>query len=128
MRRDSRPAAGRSAKWMPATWNGILSTSRSEPLSLPGLAWPLELRSHPRAKSMRLRLDEVRELLVLTIPRRVSRRAALQWAQGQSPWVEAQLRRVQPGEPFVPGLVIPFEGRDVRLAWDEALPRSPAIV
>ena len=112
---------------MPASWNGILSTSHSEHLSLPGLAWPIELRSHPRAKSIRLRLDEARELLVLTVPRRVSRRAALQWAEGQSHWVESQLRRLQPGEPFRPGAVIPFEGREIRLCWDENLPRSPTI-
>ena len=110
------------------TWSGILSTSRSEPLTLPGLPWPVELRLHPRARSMRLRLDEARELLLLTVPRRTSRRAALQWAQQQSAWVEGQLGRLQPGEPFAQGAVIPFEGRELRLAWDEALPRSPAIV
>ena len=113
---------------MPATWNGILSTSRSEPLTLAGLPWPVELRLHPRASSMRLRLDEARELLLLTVPRRASRRAALQWAQQQSAWVEAQLARLQPGEPFAPGAIIPFEGRDLRLSWDEAVPRSPAII
>ena len=112
---------------MPAIWNGILSTSRSEPLSLPGLAWPIELRSHPRARAIRLRLDEVRERLVLTVPRRMSRRAALEWAQGQSQWVEAQLVRIQPGEPFRPDAIIPFEGRDIRLHWDERLPRSPVL-
>ena len=58
---------------MPATWNGTLSTGRSEPLALSGLAWPIELRPHPRARAMRLRLDEARERLVLTFPRRMSR-------------------------------------------------------
>lgn len=76
---------------------------------------------------MRLRLDEARELLVLTIPKRMSRRTALQWAERQSTWVAAQLDRLQPGEPFLPGAAIPFEGRDIRLHWDQALPRSPAI-
>ena len=104
-----------------------MSTSRSEPLSLPGLPWPIELRCHPRAKSLKLRVDEARELLVLTLPRRLSRQAALQWAQRQSPWVEAQLRRIEPGEPFQPGSVIPFEGRGVRLVWDKTLPRTPAV-
>jgi predicted metal-dependent hydrolase len=91
------------------------------------LAWPLELRHHPQAKALRLRLDEARELLVLTVPRRMSRRAALDWANRQSRWIEAQLGQIRPSEPFRPGAVIPFEGRDVRLRWDENLPRSPAI-
>ena len=76
---------------------------------------------------MRLRLDEARELLLLTIPRRMSRRSALQWAERQSAWVVEQLRRVQPAEPFHPGAAIPFEGREIRLHWDEALPRTPRI-
>lgn len=112
---------------MRATWNSILSTGRSEPLLLPALPWPVELRQHPRARSMRLRLDEARELLILTVPRRMSRKSALQWAERQAGWVEQQLRQVQPGEPFRPGSIIPFEGREVRLFWDEAIARTPAL-
>jgi len=112
---------------MPATWNGILSTGRSEPLSVGGLVWPIELRPHPRARAMRLRLDEARERLVLTIPRRMSRCAALDWAQKQGEWVDRQLARLQPGEPFAPGASIPFEGRIVRLEWSETLPRNPRL-
>ena len=76
---------------------------------------------------MRLRLDEARELLVLTIPRRMSRRQAFEWVERQSDWVASQLERLEPGEPFLPGAIIPLEGRDVRLRWDERLPRSPTL-
>src|SRR5262245_24368512 len=111
---------------MPATWNGILSTSRfrteSEALSLAGLAWPVELRPHPRARSVRLRIDEARGRLVLTFPRRMSRRSALEWAGKQGDWVDAQLSRVEPAEPFHPGSSIPIEGASVRLCWDPSLP------
>ena len=113
---------------MPATWNGILSTGRSEPLSISGLAWPLELRPHPRARAMRLRLDEARERLVLTFPRRMGRRTVLDWALGQGEWVDRQLAHVQPGEPFVSGSTIPLEGRAIKLQWLESLPRNPALV
>jgi len=104
-----------------------LSIGRSEPLSLAGLAWPVELRPHPRARAMRLRLDEARERLTLTYPRRMSRRTALEWAQRQGEWVEAQLAQLLPGEPFSPGAAIPFEGRIIRLLWDERLPRTPHL-
>ena len=112
---------------MRATWNGILSTARSELLSLPGLAWPIEVRIHPRARCLKLRLNEERGLLTLTCPRRVSRRAALDWARGQSAWVDRQVARIEPGEPFVPGSTILFMGEDIRLEWREASPRTPRM-
>jgi len=77
---------------------------------------------------MRLRLDEARERLVLTFPRRLSRRTVLDWALGQGEWVDRQLAQLQPGEPFVSGATIPLEGRAVELQWMESLPRNPALV
>ena len=112
---------------MPATWNGTLSTDRFESLTFPGLPWPIELRPHPRARAMRMRLDEARERLLLTFPRRMSRKTALDWALGQREWVEAQLGRLQPGEPFAPGAEVPFEGRNILLHWAPSLPRSPKL-
>ena len=100
----------------------------SEPLALAGLAWPVELRSHPRARRLRLALDEPRGLLRLTVPRRVSRRAALDWAAQQSGWVEAQLARIEPGEPLASGATIPFDGEKVLLQWDGTAPRTPQLV
>lgn len=112
---------------MRVTWNSILSTGRSEPLLLPSLAWPVELVVHPRARSMRLRLDERHTRLVLTVPRGTSRRTALGWAERQAPWVERQLQQIGPGEPFCPGGSIPLAGSELILEWDAALPRTPAI-
>ena len=113
---------------MPASWNGILSTVRCELLTLPGLAWPVELRIHPTARALRLRLDEARGLLTLTCPRRVSRRSALDWAQRQADWVETQLATVAPATPFAPGALIILEGRSVTVAWRETWPRTPSLV
>ena len=110
------------------SWNGTLLTVRSEPLALPGFAWPVELRVHPTARALRLRVDEARGLLTLTCPRRVSRRAALDWAQRQAQWVEQQLAKLAPATPFVPGEVIMVEGRSVTVAWREAWPRTPTLV
>ena len=112
---------------MQESWSGTLSTSRCEPLSLPGLPWPVELRIHPKARSTRLRVDEARGLLILTCPRRLSRRAALDWAGKQADWVEKQLALIQPAEPFHPDAVIPFRGGSIRLQWDPDLPRSPRL-
>lgn len=77
---------------------------------------------------MRLRLDEARQKLLLTLPRRASRRAALEWAVRQAPWVEAQLARLDPAGPFRPGATIPLEGQSVELHWNPRLPRTPRLI
>lgn len=105
-----------------------MSTATSEPLTLAGLPWPVELRSHPRARRLRLVLDEPRGLLRLTVPRRTSRRAALAWVAQQSEWVELQLARIEPSEPLTPGATIPFDGSDITLRWDEQAARTPRLV
>ena len=112
---------------MRAIWNGTLSTARSEPLSLPGLAWPLELRIHPGARSLKLRLDEARGVLTLTCPKRIGRRAALDWALRQSDWVDLQIARIEPGEPFLAGATIPLMGRPTLLQWNGTWPRTPQL-
>ena len=58
----------------------------------------------------------------------MSRKAALDWAAEQREWVEAQLGAMLPAEPFVPGAIIPLEGRDGPARVDcEALPRTPKL-
>jgi predicted metal-dependent hydrolase len=89
------------------------------------LPLPVEIRGVRGAKQLRLRLDERRGVLRLTGPLRMNRKAALDWAAAQREWVAAQVGAMLPAEPFVPGAVIPLEGRDVRLEWDATAPRTP---
>lgn len=112
---------------MPANSNFTLSTATCERLTLDGLPWPVELRRHPRARRLRLALDPPRELLRLTVPRRIGRGAALDWARQQSAWVEAQLANVAPAEPLDPGAAIPFDGGTLLLRWDPSAPRTPRL-
>jgi predicted metal-dependent hydrolase len=74
-----------------------------------------------------LRFDDSSGTLKLTCPARMSRRAALAWALDQREWVEAQLSRVLPAEPFVCDAIIPIEGRDTRIVWAEGAPRTPVL-
>ena len=113
---------------MPANWSGTLSTGRSEAVHHdPRLPLPVAVRIHPRARRLKLRLDEKRDFLLLTCPPRSSRRAALDWAAEQKAWVESQLANRQAGSPLDPGCAIPFQGMDLVLCWDEHGPRSPRI-
>ena len=110
---------------MQATWNGTLSTGRSEAIHHdPRLPLPVALRIHPRARRLKLRLDEQRDMLLLTCPPRGSRRAALDWAATQRPWVDEQLARAAPAISLSPGNYIPFLGEEVALHWDPYGARS----
>jgi predicted metal-dependent hydrolase len=115
---------------MPANSSGTLSTDRSEAgaksglaVEHPGLPWPIAIRLHPQARRLRLRLDPDNRRLLLTCPPRSSRRAAIAWAVGQRPWVDSELAKLPPGNPFEPGEIIPLEGQETRLDWSPSLSR-----
>lgn len=89
------------------------------------LPLPVVIRGVRGARRLRLRLDERRGVLKLTGPLRMNRKAALDWAAEQKDWVDAQVGRTLPPEPFVPGALVPLEGSDVCLEWTEIANRTP---
>lgn len=91
------------------------------------LPLPVEIRGIRGSKRLRLRVDEKGGRLKLTGPLRMNRKAALDWAAEQSSWVQAQLSARLPDEPFLPGVRIPLEGREVELVWDECSARVPRL-
>lgn len=103
------------------------SNARSEAFLEAALPVPIEIRPLRSATRLRLRFDEARRTLKLTCPARTSRRSALAWALDQRDWIEAQLARVEPAEPFEDGATIPLEGEPVRIEWDTSAPRSAVL-
>lgn len=77
----------------------------------------LKLNVSARARVMRLRVDRRTGDIVLTIPRRASRRQALEWASGHREWIEKQLLEVQSAQRIVPGAVVPLRGEPHRVEW-----------
>lgn len=103
------------------------SSALSEPALEAGLPVPVDIRPMKSARRFRLRFDDVSGRLKLTCPARTTRRAALAWAADQRQWIDAQIARVEPPEPFVPDALIPIEGRAVRLSWSADAPRTPRL-
>jgi len=103
------------------------SSARSEAALEAELPVPIDIRPMRNARRLRLRFDETSATLKLTCPWRTSRRAALKWALDQRDWIDAQLVRTEPGQPFVPDAIITVEGRDVHIAWCADLPRVPRL-
>src|SRR3954447_12011137 len=103
------------------------SSGRSEALLEAGLPVPMEIRPIRGAKRLRLRFDDTSGTLKLTCPMRTSRRAALAWALDQRQWIEAQLARALPAEPFEAGAVNPVEGVERLIVWSERESRTPTL-
>ena len=103
------------------------STGRSEAALEAALPVPIEIRPLKTARRLRLRFDEGTGTLKLTCPWRTSRRSALAWALDQRDWIDAQVARAEPGEPFAPGATIPLEGGEVRILYDPSAPRSAQL-
>lgn len=92
----------------------------SEP-SLAGL--PIEVRVNPRARRLRLKVDSRTRTVLLTIPPRMSRRRALDWAAGHREWAEQALAAIPTGVPIAPGSPVPVEGLPHVLDWAVSRPR-----
>ncbi len=113
---------------MPASSNIMWSSARSEAALEAALPVPIEIRPLRSARRLRLRFDDSSGTLKLTCPWRTSRRSALAWALDQLEWIETQLARALPNEPFASGAVVPIEGRDARIVWSKQAPRTPVLV
>ena len=111
----------------PGNSNIMWSSVPSEAALEAELPVPIDIRPIRSARRLRLRFDVASGRLKLTCPWRSSRRKALAWALDQREWIEAQLQRAEPGEPFTPGAIIPIEGREVRITWTHEAPRTPRL-
>jgi predicted metal-dependent hydrolase len=103
------------------------STVRSEAALEAALPASIEIRRLRNAQRLRLRFDEASGTFRLTCPHRTSRRQALSWALDQRDWIETQLARLEPAEPFEDGASIPLEGEEVVVSWSPEAPRTPVL-
>ena len=85
---------------------------------------PLTLRPMRAARGLRLSVDPVRERVLLTMPHRGSRRAALAWVEARRPWIEELLAQAPAGKPFASGTILPLDDERLTIAWRESGPRS----
>ena len=77
----------------------------------------LTLRESARARRIRLGVDPRSGAVVLTIPRRASRRRALAWAAEQGDWIAGRLAAMPRAVPLVAGAAIPFRGVERIIVW-----------
>ena len=88
---------------------------------------PVRLKLSPRARKLRLSVDPRTRIVLLTVPRRVSRRRALAWAGEHRQWIEQALADIPPPRVFAPGESVPVFGEPYVIDWDAARPRKISL-
>jgi predicted metal-dependent hydrolase len=91
------------------------------------MSFEVKLSVSSAARAMRLRVDRRTGDVLLTIPRRASRRKALEWAEGHRAWIESQLALVPPPRPLAPGAELPLHDRPHVIDWSPGRPRTPRL-
>ena len=104
------------------------SSGRSEALSRDRAAGPHRSPANSRCEAAAVEVRRGERHAQVDVPDRTSRRAALAWALDQRQWIEAQLARALPAEPFEAGAVIPVEGVETLIVWSEREPRTPSLM
>lgn len=88
---------------------------------------PVEIRRHPTARRMVLRLADDGASVRITLPRWGRTADALAFAQDRRAWLEAQLVKRPQTDPPTTGSTIAYRGEALTIAWDRAHPRKPRV-
>ena len=123
------PASKERKEETPRTKTGGVKTTSAGLLLLPAseqgsTELALTIRTPPRARHLSLRLDSRRGRFVLVRPKRVSNRAAQEFALRNRAWMEAKLKELAPPLRLEPECQFPLYGEPVRLVINPHLPRS----
>jgi predicted metal-dependent hydrolase len=71
---------------------------------------PVTFQRSGRARRASLRVDPAHRRIVLTVPLRMSRAVAVDFAHDQAGWIAARLKRMPSRQPFVDGAEVPLFG------------------
>ena len=105
----------------------LRQSDEPQQIELSGRALPIDLRRHPTAKRLTLRLAPDGSAVRITMPKWCASRDALAFAKARRTWLETQLAKVPaPRNPVSEGC-IDYRGRTLQIEWDEALPRTAQV-
>jgi hypothetical protein len=92
-----------------------------------GITARLTVKPSARARTMRLRVDPRTAAVILTVPHRVSRRKAVQWALGHRLWIEKALSDIPARSRLADGGELPLYGIAHRIDWSPERSRLVSV-
>jgi predicted metal-dependent hydrolase len=101
------------------TGRGRRKSVRGE-LQLEALGAPIEVRRHPAARRLTLRVSKTKRAVIVTVPAECRMEDAGRFLQSNLDWVRERLGRVPAPVPFADGVRIPLRGRLHRVCFTGA--------
>jgi predicted metal-dependent hydrolase len=96
-------------------------------LELEALGAPIEVRRHPAARRLTLRVSKTRRAVIVTVPAECRMEEAGRFLKNNLDWVRDRLGRVPSPVPFADGARVPLRGVMHRVVWQGPM-RGSAIV
>ncbi|MBO0763831.1 MAG: M48 family metallopeptidase [Hyphomicrobiaceae bacterium] len=87
------------------------SSSSKSKLELEALGAPIEVRRHPAARRLTLRVSKTKRAVIVTVPAQCRMEEAGKFVQSNLDWVRERLCSVPEPVPFADGARIPLRGR-----------------
>ena len=96
-------------------------------IEIAGRLLPIELRRHPTAKRLTLRLAPDGSAVRITLPRWCASKEAIAFAHARAEWLAQQVAKVpQPRDPAAER-ALDYRGRRLSVDWSTEAPRKPAL-
>ena len=96
-------------------------------IEIAGRRLPIELRRHPTAKRLTLRLAPDGSAVKITMPRWCASKEAIAFAHARAEWLGDQLAKVPETRDPVAERRLDYCGRSLAIAWSEEAPRKPRL-
>jgi len=98
---------------------------KSIDLRVDGVAAPVEVRRHPKARRMTLRISHARRAVIVTLPMRCAKDEANRFVARHIDWVRSRLHAMPELRSFCDGGVVPVRGvlHDIRFVSGDAVAR-----
>ena len=87
----------------------------------------IEVVRHPRARRMKLSIDNATGQVRLTLPPRVALAEVLRLIEANRRWIAGKVASLPLPRPIRPGGYLPFNGNEMMLDWQPDLPRRPEL-
>ncbi|MCB1511126.1 MAG: M48 family metallopeptidase [Hyphomicrobiaceae bacterium] len=100
----------------------------AERITVRGLDEPVEVRRHPAARRMTLRVSRTRRAVIVTMPMQCDLRQAGQFLKSHLDWVRERLTSMPEPRPFAHNLLIPLRGTAHRVVFRGPLRPTDGIV